>query len=183
MSFVKRPKANGKAWSVESLEPRHLMAGDLILPHSTDTLHADTVSSGHSHSNVHALGDFYRPPTTFQSPIAVDNETLVARPIDSDRQPLDIALDFLRTNADQFGLNANDVESFRISDLYQSDHNGVTHVYLRQQHNGLDVINADINVNVMANGNRTNGWQFLCHRASLVAKRTRYHVRWGYHVR
>src|SRR5687767_10721502 len=39
-------------------------------------------------------------------------------------------------------------ESVRVTDEYTSDHNGVTHVYLRQIEDGVDVAGADATVNV-----------------------------------
>ncbi|KAG0329861.1 Fungalysin/Thermolysin Extracellular metalloproteinase 5 [Dissophora globulifera] len=40
-----------------------------------------------------------------------------------------------------------------VKNAYTSKHNGVTHVYLRQVINGLEVVNGDINVNVDRDGN------------------------------
>lgn len=37
---------------------------------------------------------------------------------------------------------------FIVTNAYKSDLNGVTHVYLRQKVNGLEVLNGDININV-----------------------------------
>lgn len=37
---------------------------------------------------------------------------------------------------------------FVVQSSYKSDLNGVTHVYLRQKVNGLEVLNGDININV-----------------------------------
>ncbi|KAG0207328.1 Fungalysin/Thermolysin Extracellular metalloproteinase 5 [Mortierella sp. GBA30] len=59
--------------------------------------------------------------------------------------PKRVALDFVEqelTNSDYIVKNA-----------YTSKHNGVTHVYLRQRIDGLEVINGDINVNVDQHGN------------------------------
>lgn len=55
-----------------------------------------------------------------------------------------VALDFVHsqlTNSD-----------FAIQSSYKSDLNGVTHVHLRQKVNGLPVLNANINVNVLPTG-------------------------------
>ncbi|MGH2710485.1 MAG: M36 family metallopeptidase [Actinomycetota bacterium] len=41
-----------------------------------------------------------------------------------------------------------DPESVRVTDEYTSDHNGVTHVYLRQLEDGVDVAGADATVNI-----------------------------------
>ncbi|KAI1318743.1 Fungalysin/Thermolysin Extracellular metalloproteinase 5 [Mortierella claussenii] len=43
--------------------------------------------------------------------------------------------------------------NYVVKNAYTSKHNGVTHVYLRQLINGLEVVNGDINVNVDKNGN------------------------------
>lgn len=52
------------------------------------------------------------------------------------------ALRFLRANPDQFLLTAQDVADVRISDVYMSKHNRVTHVWVQQQHAGIPVYNA-----------------------------------------
>lgn len=59
--------------------------------------------------------------------------------------PQRVALDFVEqklTDSDYIVKNA-----------YTSKHNGVTHVYLRQRVDGLEVVNGDINVNVDKHGN------------------------------
>ncbi|KAF9360145.1 Fungalysin/Thermolysin Extracellular metalloproteinase 5 [Mortierella sp. AD094] len=59
--------------------------------------------------------------------------------------PEKVALEFVEqklTNSDYIVKNA-----------YTSKHNGVTHVYLRQRIDGLEVVNGDINVNVDKHGN------------------------------
>ncbi|MCB1229489.1 MAG: M36 family metallopeptidase, partial [Verrucomicrobiae bacterium] len=43
-----------------------------------------------------------------------------------------------------------------VTDQYVSDHNGVTHLYLRQQFGGIEVYNADINVNLTSDGEIIN---------------------------
>jgi hypothetical protein len=65
---------------------------------------------------------------------------------------LDLVLDYLRSNHGRYGLNAADVKEVALVDRYRSDHNGVTHLYIRQQLRGLDVIGAEINANVAADG-------------------------------
>jgi Zn-dependent metalloprotease len=54
--------------------------------------------------------------------------------------PVDIAMEFAKTE-----LGA---ATFVVKNSYTSDHNGVTHVYLRQLHNDLEVVNGDININI-----------------------------------
>ena len=65
---------------------------------------------------------------------------------------IDLALDYLKTNANQFGVTAADFDSAIVTDAYTDADSGVTHVYFRQTHNGLEVQSADVNVNVMKDG-------------------------------
>lgn len=62
------------------------------------------------------------------------------------------ATSFLQNNAASFGLTAADLSNFVITDQYTSSHNGVTHLYLQQTYLGIPIIDANINVNVAANG-------------------------------
>ncbi len=55
--------------------------------------------------------------------------------------PLDIAVDFLEEHAGDLGLFASSVDNFIVTDQYVSQHTGVTHIYLRQTYNGLEVAN------------------------------------------
>ena len=64
----------------------------------------------------------------------------------------DIAIDYVRANAEQLGLLPADVANLLVSDAYQDTHNGVTHVYLRQVLNGLPVNDANMTVNVSRTG-------------------------------
>src|SRR6185436_371126 len=66
--------------------------------------------------------------------------------------PLDIALAYLSRKAPELGLTAADIQDFVVTDQYTSGHNGVTHIYLRQRYEGIEVVNANINVNVAADG-------------------------------
>ncbi|KAF9353590.1 Fungalysin/Thermolysin Extracellular metalloproteinase 5 [Mortierella sp. NVP85] len=59
--------------------------------------------------------------------------------------PTKVATDFVEKR-----LTSSD---YIIKNAYTSKHNGVTHVYLRQVVDGLEVINGDINVNVDRSGN------------------------------
>ncbi|KAL1914544.1 uncharacterized protein VTP21DRAFT_8169 [Calcarisporiella thermophila] len=77
------------------------------------------------------------------------------------KSPLEIAQQFAREK-----LAASD---FIVKDSYKTDINGVTHVYLRQLVNGLEVVNGDINVNVDANGNIISyGSSFFRGRTSKI---------------
>ncbi len=63
-----------------------------------------------------------------------------------------IAIDYVRAHAADFGLDADDVAEIRASASYTSQHNRVTHVYLRQQRGGIDVANANMTVNIDRHG-------------------------------
>lgn len=66
--------------------------------------------------------------------------------------PLTIAMNYLRQNASRFGLNSSDIDNSVVKSQYRSDNNGVTHIALRQTHNGLEVQAADILINVLSDG-------------------------------
>ena len=69
----------------------------------------------------------------------------------SDGDALDIAVRYLRANHAKYGLKRADV-NFILTDRYTSSHNGVTHLYIRQAHRSLEVVGAEVNVNVAADG-------------------------------
>jgi len=73
-----------------------------------------------------------------------------------DNTPLDIALRYLNDQKAELGLSTEDLAQYRISDMYQSNHNGVTHIYLIQQHEGLDLHNAILNINILPDGRILN---------------------------
>ncbi len=62
------------------------------------------------------------------------------------------ATSYLEANAADFGLTLADVQNFAVTSQYGDDHNGVTHVYLRQTYQGLQIVDADINLNVGSDG-------------------------------
>ncbi len=66
--------------------------------------------------------------------------------------PVDIAKRFLVDHASEFGYFNADVASFHVTGVTTSKSSGLTHVYLRQQLNGIDVDGGDANVSVMSDG-------------------------------
>ncbi|MDA1015556.1 MAG: M36 family metallopeptidase, partial [Planctomycetota bacterium] len=75
--------------------------------------------------------------------------------------PLDVATQYLRENAAEFGLSTADL-SFVVTSQYESQHNGVTHIYMQQMLNGLPIANATASVNVTQFGEVINvGSSFL----------------------
>ena len=69
---------------------------------------------------------------------------------DGTEAAVDAALSWLQQNHGDFGLSAGDVAEVRVTDAYRSQHNGVTHVYLRQQRDGVDVSGGSMTINVEA---------------------------------
>jgi extracellular elastinolytic metalloproteinase len=63
-----------------------------------------------------------------------------------------IALEFLKTNAEALNLVPSDVSDVRVTNTYKSKHNGVTHVWIQQQYAGIPVFNGLIGLHVDKNG-------------------------------
>ncbi len=74
----------------------------------------------------------------------------------NDGSPLDIALNYLRQNAEALGVSDADLADLIVTDHYVSKHNGVTHIYLRQQVNGLEVFGSSLNINIARDGSVIN---------------------------
>ncbi len=70
--------------------------------------------------------------------------------------PLDIALRYLNQIKESLGLSGEDLADLIVSDRYVSRHNGVTHLYLRQRFAGIEVFNANININIARDGSIIN---------------------------
>ena len=75
-----------------------------------------------------------------------------------DDAALTIALQYLRAHVDVLGLIASDLDDVKVSSQLVSDHTGVTHIYLRQRYNGIEVHGSDINVNVTKDGRVLSGF-------------------------
>ena len=66
------------------------------------------------------------------------------------------ATTYLTRNAASLGLTNDDVANYVVTNQYTDAHNGVTHLYLQQTYKGLSIIDANINVNIAANGTIIN---------------------------
>ncbi|HEY0590542.1 MAG TPA: M36 family metallopeptidase, partial [Thermoanaerobaculia bacterium] len=66
--------------------------------------------------------------------------------------PADNALGYVRAHGDDAGLTPEDVADVAITSQTRSPQSGITHVYLRQRANGLEVFGADGDVHVGSNG-------------------------------
>ena len=62
------------------------------------------------------------------------------------------ALRFLQGNTTAFNLSRQDVSDVRVTDAYVSRNNGVTHVWVQQQHAGIPVYNALFGLHVKPDG-------------------------------
>ncbi|MCC6463671.1 MAG: M36 family metallopeptidase [Saprospiraceae bacterium] len=79
------------------------------------------------------------------------------------------ALRFLQTNPSQFNLTAADVSDVRITDAFVSKHNGITHVWIQQQHAGIPVYNALFGLHVKPDGSVFHqGHRFVAELARQV---------------
>ncbi len=60
---------------------------------------------------------------------------------------------FLRDNQAVLQISDLDIQDARIADMYTSEHNGLTHIYYNQTHNGIPVYNAILNLNITKTNN------------------------------
>ncbi|MFO0870719.1 MAG: M36 family metallopeptidase [Pirellulales bacterium] len=70
----------------------------------------------------------------------------------SDADPLEIASAYLAAHATELGLTLDDLANYVVSSQYSDEPSGTTHIYLRQTHDGLEVVNADLGIHVTASG-------------------------------
>ncbi len=143
-----RHSTDGRALHFETCEARAMLAADLNVlelypPHGpTSDLNAPHHSYVPPGRQLLNYGGFLTEP--------------------SNGRPLDIAQEYLDRHLDALGLEAGDLSDVVISDMYRSSPSGTTHIYLKQRHNGLPILNSEININVTANGSVVNvGSSFL----------------------
>ncbi len=68
------------------------------------------------------------------------------------RKASDVAVEFARKTKDTFGLTDDDLTGLKVRDEYTDSHNGVTHVYHRQQIDGIEVVDADLGTHLTRDG-------------------------------
>ena len=95
---------------------------------------------------------------------------LAAAPIpQSSDEAKRLALEYLRARSPAMGLTLEDIADVGVTDLYSSEHNGVTHVYLAQRFRGFEVAGARMTLNVTADGRVLEvGHRLLSNLASQV---------------
>ena len=82
---------------------------------------------------------------------------------------IDIAQRYIEQQAEQWDLTQVDIANPKVSDLYSSRHNGLTHVFFAQQHENIPVYNAITGIHITTEGKvfyATNG--FLPKLASSI---------------
>jgi Fungalysin metallopeptidase (M36)/Calx-beta domain/Fungalysin/Thermolysin Propeptide Motif/FG-GAP-like repeat/FG-GAP repeat len=102
----------------------------------------------------------YLPPSHFAA--------IMQGPL-SDAPPLQIALDYLSANAAKFGATAADFTGSIVTSQFLDVKTGITHLYLRQTVNGLEVENANMSVAVNWNGRMVSaGGGYVANLASKL---------------
>ncbi len=82
---------------------------------------------------------------------------------------LNLALTHIQSNAAKYNLTSADISNHRVINEYKSDHNGVTHIYLQQQVNGLDIDGAYLNINLDKNNRVVNmGTAFVANAKNQI---------------
>ena len=66
--------------------------------------------------------------------------------------PMALAMNFVRSNVAQLGLEAADLQGYAVTDVVHSKITGATHIYLQQRYRGIPVYNAQLHVNVNREG-------------------------------
>ena len=83
--------------------------------------------------------------------------------------PLDIALQYIQQNGLQNGFTVADLSQYRLTDQYQTADTQTTHIYLLQQHAGLDVLETNLNINIANDGTVINlGNRFIPNLADQI---------------
>ena len=70
--------------------------------------------------------------------------------------PLDVAKDYLLANASTLGLSPRDITQALVTDQYTDTATDVTHIYLRQTYNGLEIANTSLVINLTADNRVIN---------------------------
>lgn len=65
---------------------------------------------------------------------------------------LDLALRFIENQYSAWALSKDDISDLAVSDMYESENNGVTHIYLIQRYDGIEIHNAITSVHVTRDG-------------------------------
>lgn len=67
-------------------------------------------------------------------------------------QALSLGKQYLEASKTNWNLTSSDLKDLMVTDQYQSDHNGVTHIYFQQAYKGIPIYNAVTSVHVTKDG-------------------------------
>ncbi len=105
----------------------------------------------HDHSEASESQEpFYLPP---QRRLSGPGELLTGP---AAGEPFQIATDYITSHAVELGLPSFDAVSYLVTDQYTDERSGITHIYLRQTYDGLEVMNADLSINISRLGEVIN---------------------------
>ncbi|MBI4208546.1 MAG: M36 family metallopeptidase, partial [Deltaproteobacteria bacterium] len=89
--------------------------------------------------------------TLHQSPRSVFNSSgYLSSP--SEDSPSDVAFRFLKQNEDIFGISPKDLSSWEVASEYQTSHNGVVHLTLKQSYQEIPVFQGQIQFHIDPQG-------------------------------
>src|SRR5262245_35398969 len=91
-------------------------------------------------------GTPYLPPTY----MLINRAGLLSGPAQG--QPLDIAMSYLTAHAASLGMTPADLQNPVVTDQYRDPDTGITHIYLRQTVDDLEVQYAELNIHLTAGG-------------------------------
>ncbi len=81
----------------------------------------------------------------------------------------DVAWQHISSTKAKYGLTDADLVEAHVTSMYTSKHNGITHIYMQQRHQGIDVENAFININIdKKNKVVTYGNSFVANLATKI---------------
>ena len=61
-------------------------------------------------------------------------------------------MNYLTSHVAELGVTRTDIQNSIVTDQYFSPEIGLTHIYLRQEVGGIEIVNANLNVNVTSEG-------------------------------
>ncbi len=84
-------------------------------------------------------------------------------------EPFDIGRAFVESNVALLGIQPEDLSDYKVAKLFTNSVTGSTHMYLRQTYQGLEVYNAELQVNVNRAGRVMNvNNQFVPHLGASI---------------
>ncbi|MEJ8755452.1 T9SS-dependent M36 family metallopeptidase [Pontibacter sp. H259] len=86
---------------------------------------------------------------------------------------LDKAMQHIQQTKAEHKLTTADLADYVVTDQYTSRNNGVTHIYLRQRFQGIEVVGANININISKDGQVINmGNRFIPNLRAAIRNNT-----------